>query len=78
MYLVLVLVGLGLTFVGWGLFRPRSLALTRPRAVGLALVLVGEVLLYGAAWWWALIGLVVPGFLIDLAVGALSAIRRTR
>ena len=78
LHLTLVLVGLALAFVGWGLFRSQPVGFTRHMAVGLALFLIGEVLLYGAAWWWALIGLIVPGLLIDVIVGAISSIKRPR
>jgi hypothetical protein len=78
LYLTLVLVGLTLTIGGQALTRAEPENFTRGKAVGLALFVAGVLLLFGAAWWWALIGLVVPSLLIDIVLGIISAIRRPR
>jgi len=69
---------LALVCVGWALIRSQPVDFTRSKAVGLALLLVGEVLLYGEGWWWALIGLLVPGLLIDVIINVTSAIKRPK
>jgi hypothetical protein len=77
-HLTLVLVGLTLTIGGQALTRAEPEGFTRGKAVGLALFVTGELLLFGAAWWWALIGLVVPSLLTDFILGIISAIKRPR
>ena len=63
---VLVVVGLALTVLGYALERQQTSGFTRGKAVGLALFAVGEILLFGVEWWWALIGLAVPPILIGV------------
>ena len=74
MHAVFVVVGLGLAVIGYAVERRQPGGFTRAKAVGLSLFVVGEILLFGASWWWGLIGLVVPPLLIDL----LLASRRRR
>ena len=71
MHVVLVVVGLALATVGYAVQRWQPAGFTRGKAVGLALFVVGEVLLFGAAWWWGLIGIAVPPMLIDLLWAAI-------
>jgi hypothetical protein len=78
MHRTLLLVGLGLALVGWVLVRSRPGPFTRATAVGVVSIVVGEVLLYGEGWLWALIGLVAPGLLIDVITGVMAAISRPR
>ena len=70
---LLVTVGLTLTFIGYAVERQQPRKFTRGRAVGLTLFVVGEILLFGEAWWWGLVGFLAPPVLIDLL---LAAIRR--
>ena len=76
MHLTLVLVGLALAIVGSVLTRSRPVRFTRAEAVGLALFLVGEVILFEEGWWWALIGLVVPSLLIGVIDNVVSALKQ--
>jgi hypothetical protein len=76
MHRTLVWVGLGLAFAGSVPLHAQPGGFSRLKAVGLSLLLVGEVILFGQAWWWGLTGLVVPGFLIEVVVAIASAIRR--
>ena len=78
MHVTLVVVGLVLSLGGWIPFRSSSKGLTRGRAVGLALFVVGEVMLFGEGWWWGLTGLVVPTLLGDAVLGVARAVRRPR
>ena len=70
---VLVAVGLTLAIGGYALEREEPAGLTRAKAVGLALFVVGVIMLFTERWWWGLIGLALPPLLID---GVLAAIRR--
>jgi len=65
-HVALVLVGLALAFVGYAVQRSQPVDYTRAKAVGWVLFVVGEILLFGEAWWWALIGFAVPPILIDV------------
>ena len=67
---VLVVVGLALAVIGYAVERQQPPGLTRGKAVGVALFVVGEILLLGEGWWWALIGLAVPPLLIDVLLAA--------
>jgi hypothetical protein len=69
---VLVVVGLALASVGYAVQGSQPVDYTRAKAVGLVLFVVGEILLFGEAWWWALIGFAVP----PLLVGVLTAVTR--
>ena len=71
-------VGLALAFVGSVPFHSEPAGFNRAKAVGLSLFAVGEVLLWGVAWWWALIGLVAPSIIIEAVVAIASLIRRPR
>jgi hypothetical protein len=66
----LVAFGMALAVAGWVSLRSGPRAFTRLKAVGLVLLVVGEVLLFGQAWWWGLIGLVVP----ELALNLIAAV----
>jgi hypothetical protein len=72
----LVWVGLGLAFAGSVPLYAQPGGFSRLKAVGVSLLLVGEVILFGQAWWWGLTGLVVPGFLIEAVVAIASASSR--
>ncbi len=65
MHAVLVGVGFALAFIGYVVERQQPAVLTREKAVAVSLFVVGEILLFGEGWWWALIGLAVPPMLID-------------
>ncbi len=73
MPVVVVVTGLARTFVAYAVERSQPKGLTRGKAIALALWVVGEILLFGAAWWWALIGLAVPPLVIGVV---LAAVRR--
>jgi hypothetical protein len=74
MHAVLVVVGLALALTGYAVSRSQPSRLTRAKAVGWALLVVGEILLFGAGLWWGLLGLVVPPILVDVVF---AATRRT-
>jgi hypothetical protein len=76
MHRTLVWAGLGLAFAGSVPLHAQPGGFSRLKAVGVSLLLVGEVILFGQAWWWGLTGLVVPGFLIEAAVVIASAVKR--
>ncbi len=73
MPIVVVVVGLVLAFVGYAVERAQPKGLNRAKAVAWALIVVGEILLLGQGWWWALIGLAVPPMLIG---GVLAVVKR--
>ena len=56
MPVVLVVVGLALTSVGYAVERQRGSGFNRGKAVGLALFVVGEIMLFGEGWWWGVMG----------------------
>jgi len=74
MHTLLVVLGLALTLIGYAVERENTGRFTRGKAVGLALFVVGEILLFGEGLWWGLLGLAVPPLLIDFVY---AAIRRT-
>ena len=76
MHRTLVWVGLALAFAGSVPLHAQPGGFSRLKAVGVSLLLVGEVILFGQAWWWGLAGLVVPGFLIEAVVTITSATKR--
>ena len=71
MHVILLVVGLALATVGYAVERSQPRGFTRAKAVGLALFVVGEILLFGEAWWWGLIGFAVPPVLIDVLWAAI-------
>ncbi len=73
MPIVVVVVGLALAFVGYAVERAQPKGLNRAKAVAWAVIVVGEILLLGQSWWWALIGLTVPPMLIG---GVLAIAKR--
>jgi hypothetical protein len=70
---VLVVAGFFLTSLGYVGERQQRRGSFRARAVGMALFLIGEILLFGVDWRWGLSGLVIPPLLIE---AALSLTRR--
>jgi len=70
MDVVVLAVGLALSFIGYAVERRQPPGFNRGKAVGLTLFVVGVILLFGKAWWWGLIGLAVPPLLIDVLVAA--------
>lgn len=69
MHGVVVGVGLLLATLGYAL-ELRSGRFDRGKAVGLALFLLGEVLLFTEGWWWGLVGLLAPPLPIHFVLGA--------
>jgi len=61
----MLVVGFALAWVGCLIELRQPAGFNRGRAVGVALFVVGEILLFGAGWWWGLIGLLVPPILIN-------------
>ena len=68
MPIVVVVVGLALAFIGYAVERAQPKGLNRAKAVAWALIVVGEILLLGQGWWWALIGFAVPPMLIGVVL----------
>jgi hypothetical protein len=76
MHRTLVWTGVGLALAGSVPLYAQPGGLTRLKAVGVSLLFVGEVILFGQAWWWGLIGLVVPGLLVEVVLAIASATTR--
>jgi hypothetical protein len=67
---VIVVVGLILATIGCALELRGPARFDRGKAVGLALFLLGEVLLFTEGWWWGLLGLLAPPLPIQLLLAA--------